>query len=199
MNNDYYDYFSDEDKNRLAQMLMLSRNESGVSQEKVAMELGIAKKTVQNWERGISAPTLPQAINWFRVMNVAAMPYLLQFIFPDMVGTSGKDDDEKLRKNLISVLESLPSEGVRQLMYMFYGDHGSSPRATVNLMTAHLQTPLRDRYTHAAMIMNDYKLSSDKQQTARPDHIQPDIPFLEKSLSAAREAVVNNKENYWCM
>lgn len=196
MKEESYDYFGEEDQKRLSEMLMLSRAESGMSQEKVAFELGIAKKTVQNWERGVSSPTLPQAIEWFRAMNVAAMPYLIQFIFPDTKNISAKDDDEKIRKSLISIIDTLPPEGIRQLLYLFYGDHGSSPRATVNLMTAHLQTPLRDRYNHAAMIMNDYKISEDKAQTSRPDHIQPDMALLEKSLKAAREAVVNNRDSY---
>lgn len=199
MNNlsyDYIDTFSEEDRKRLSRMLMLSRAESGLSQEKVALELGIAKKTVQNWERGISAPTLPQAIGWFRVMRVAAMPYFVQFMFPELEGTSKKDSDEKLRKSLISLIETLPAEGIRQLMYLLYGDHGSSPRATINLMTAHLQTPLRDRYNHACAIVNDYKITRDQGLTARPDHIQPDIDLLEKAIAQKREAIVADKTSY---
>lgn len=196
MDDNFIDCFNEEDKKRLARMLILSRDESGLSQEKVALELGIAKKTVQNWERGVSAPTLPQAIGWFRVMKVAAMPYLIQFLFPDMESISYKDDDEKLRKSLLALVETLPAEGVRQLMYMLYGDHGSSPRATINLMTAHLQTPLRDRYNHANMIINDYKIAEEKQHTSRPDHIQPDVTLLDKSLDKCREAIINNRSCY---
>lgn len=196
MNDNYIDVFNEEDKKRLAKMLTMSRYESGLSQEKVALELGIAKKTVQNWERGVSAPTLPQAIGWFRVMKVAAMPYLIQFIFPSMENISKNDNDDKLRESLISLIETLPAEGVRQLMYLFYGDHGSSPRATINLMTAHLQTPLRDRYNHANMIVNDYKISVQRRQTARPDHIQPDVALLDQSLDKCRDAIINDQNSY---
>lgn len=196
MYDDFIDAFNEEDKKRLARMLVVSRDEGGISQEKVALELGIAKKTVQNWERGISAPTLPQVIAWFRVMKVTAMPYLIQFLYPNMENLSRNDDDEKLRKSLLSLIEVLPAEGVRQLMYLLYGDHGSSPRATINLLTAHLQTPLRDRYNHANMIINDYKISRDKQYISRPDHIQPDLDLLDRSLEKCREAIINNKNSY---
>lgn len=190
------EYFNEEDKERLARMLMLSRAESGLSQERVALEMGIAKKTVQNWERGISAPTLPQAVAWFRVMKVPAMPYFLQFIFPDMEGISRKDTDEKIRKELINLVQTLPIEGVRQLMFLFYGNHGSSPRGIMNMLTAHLQSPLKDRYNHACTILNDYKLSTDKKQTARPDHVQPDINLLERAIEQGRNAIINDRESY---
>lgn len=190
------DYFNEEDRKRLSRMLMLSRAESGISQEKVALELGIAKRTVQNWERGISAPTLPQAIQWFRVMKVAAMPYFLQFMFPEIEGINPKNNDEKIRTNLIKLIETLPPEGVRQLMYLFYGNHGSSPRAVLNMITAHLQTPLKDRYTHACMILSDYQLYNDKVETINPEHIQPDVKSLETAISKSRKSILQNKNNY---
>lgn len=198
MQEDYFDndYFNENDRKRLSRMLMLSRAESGISQEKVALELGIAKRTVQNWERGISAPTLPQAIQWFRVMKVAAMPYFLQFMFPDIEGISPKDDDETIKKDLIKLIEIMPSEGIRQLMYLFYGNHGSSPRSVMNMITAHLQTPLKDRYSHACTILNDYKLYNDKIETTHPEHIQPDVQALETAINQSRESILNNQNNY---
>lgn len=190
------EYFSEEDQKRLARMLMFSRAESGLSQEKVAMELGIAKKTVQNWEKGISAPTLPQAIEWFRIMDVPAMPYFLQFMFPDIEGIGSKDDEQKLKQELIHLIEELPAEGVRQLMYLFYGDHGSSPRGIMNMLTAHLQSPMRDRYSHASTILLDYKLSREKNQITGPDHVQPNIELLEKAIHQGREAILQDKNSY---
>ena len=190
------EYFNEEDQKRLARMLSLSRAESGMSQEAVALELKIAKRTLQNWEKGVSSPSLPQAIAWFRVVGVAPMPYFLQFMFPDMEGIKKADADEKIRIEFIKLVESLPAEGIRQLMYLFYGDHGSSPRATMNMVTAHLQCPMRDRYNHANMIISDYKINYEKNQTVQPNHIQPDLPLLERTLVEKREAVIKGKNNY---
>lgn len=193
---DFFDCFNEEDKKRLANILMRSRAESGMSQEKVALELGVAKKTVQNWERGVSSPTLPQAIGWFRVMKVAAMPYFLNFIFPDTDGINKDQSDEKLRKILMLMLDSLPAEGIRQLLYLFYGDHGSSPRATLNLITAHLQTPLRDRYAHANIILNDYELACSMNNNTSKDHIMPNTEVIKDSIELSRKAIVNSKSSY---
>jgi len=197
----YNEYLDSKDRERLAKMLLLSRAESGLSQEKVALELGIAKKTVQNWERGISAPTLPQAIAWFKVMKVAAMPYFLQFMFPDMENIDSNNDDE-LRDKLISLIETMPAEGIRQLMFLFYGDHGSSPRGIINMLTAHLKSPMRDRYNHARAILDDYKISkeikkpSDLEKKSRFVDVEPDTEFLEKAITEGRKAVVGDIQSY---
>lgn len=187
---------SDEDRRRLSRMLMLSRAESGISQEKVALELGVAKKTVQNWERGISTPTLPQAIAWFRVMKVAAMPYFLQFMFPDIEGIKSHSPDEQVKEGLLAILEALPMDGVRQLMYLFYGNHGSSPRAVVNMLTAYLQMPLKDRYIVDNMILSGYKVAQETGTLARPEHIRPDIALMERAAEKEFEAIGNNKNSY---
>lgn len=196
MDNEYVDYFNEEDKLRLAKMLTLARAESGMSQEKVALELGVAKKTVQNWEKGISAPTLPLAIGWFRVMKVAAMPYLIQFLFPDLAGKKANPDDDDIRTDLISLIETVPAEGIKQIMYLLYGNHGSSPRATLNIMTAHLQCPMRDRYKHAATILNDYELATDLAETPARAPIKPNIEIIEKAIECSRKAIISNNDSY---
>lgn len=190
------DAFSEIDRKRLSRMLMLSRAESGMSQEKVALELGIAKKTVQNWERGISTPTLPQAIAWFRVMKVAAMPYFLQFMFPEIEGTKSSLGNEEIKKQLISLIEELPSEGVRQLMFLFYGNHGSSPRAVMNFVTAYLQMPLRERHNVDNLIYSSYEISSEKKTLTKKEHIMPDSDILKKALLKEKEAIVQGKDSY---
>ncbi len=196
MDNEYVDYFNEEDKLRLAKMLTLARAESGMSQEKVALELGVAKKTVQNWEKGVSAPTLPLAIGWFRVMKVAAMPYLIQFLFPDLAGINSIPDDEDIRDDLISLIETVPPEGIKQLMYLLYGNHGSSPRATLNIMTAHLQCPMRDRYRHAETILSDYKLASDMKEVPANSPIKPNVHMIENAIKYSRDAIISNNDSY---
>ena len=190
------DSFSEEDKKRLARMLALSRAESGLSQEAVALELGVAKKTVQNWEKGFSTPTLPQAIAWFSVVKVAAMPYFLQFMFPDMEGIKSHASDKQIRDRLMTMIETLPIDGVRQLMYLFYGNHGSSPRAVMNMVTAYLQTPLQERYKVDCTVLNNFKLAEDMHGTIKPDHIQPNLEIMEKAIERERDAVINGKDTY---
>ena len=52
---------------------------------------GISKKTVQNWEKGLSSPDLFQCLEWFRVLDLNPMTYLMEFIYPE--SDAGADDD----------------------------------------------------------------------------------------------------------
>jgi len=190
------DSISEMDIKRLAKMLLLSRAESGLSQEAVALELGISKKTVQNWEKGASTPTLPQAIAWFHVVKVAAMPYFLQFMFPDMEGICSQSDISDIRKNLTSLIEVMPEDGIRQLMYLFYGNHGSSPKAALNMITAYLQIPLIDRYQLDCQLLENYRLAQDLNTITKSNHVQPNVKLMEKTVSREREAIVKQDDNY---
>lgn len=180
----------------MAEALRTTRYESGKSQESMAWELGVARRTVQNWESGKSEPTIGQAIQWFRAVNKSPIPYLLQIVMPAFDRISGSDSEEKLRDALLLLVEELPAEGVRQLLYLFYGDHGSSPRAVMQLVTAHLQTPMKDRVTHAGVITHNYELAKKKGTIARPDHIQPDLAFLKQAIRAGEDAVVKDAAEY---
>lgn len=190
------EYFSNYDKERLSKILIKARSQSGLSQESMALKLGVAKRTIQNWEKGTSAPTLPQAIELFRIMNVPAMPYFLEFIFPDFENVNSNCEDEELRIQLIKLIETLPSEGIRQLMYIFYGDHGSSPRGILNMVTAHLQTPMQNRYNHGSTILNNYYLAKDSNQLTDVNHIQPNTTLLENAIDNGRNAILNGKNSY---
>lgn len=190
------DLLNAEDEKRLARMLACARAESGMSQEAVALELGIARKTVQNWEKGSSTPTLPQAIAWFRVMKVAAMPYFIQFMFPDMEGIRGYTEDRKVLESLLALIETLPMEGVRQLMYLFYGNHGSSPRAVINMVTAYLQMPLKERYNIDCAIGENYSLAKEMGTITHKENIQPDEEIMRTAIAREREAVIESKSSY---
>lgn len=147
---------------KIAEALREARDISGKSQEYMALELEVARKTVQNWEKGVSEPTLGQAIGWFKAINVSPIPYLIQVVHTDMDGISAKDDVSKLRKSLHQLLDEIPEEGIRQLLYLFYGDHGSSPRAALNMLTAHLQTPLKDRVVQGHLVLKNYEIANKK-------------------------------------
>lgn len=183
-------------KQRLARMLYLSRYDGGLSQEKMALELGVAKKTVQNWEKGASAPSVLQVMDWFKVLNVKPLPFFLEYLFPDMEGIKAKDCDEKLRKSLYNLWATLPEESVRELLYLFYGDHGSSVNGVLQMVTAHLQTPLKDRLTHATLIEQNYEIAKARGELTNPEHIQPNTQVLTKAIEMGKKAIINDAEQY---
>lgn len=183
-------------KEYLANILGRVRVEKRCSQEQMALELGVARKTVQNWEKGVSEPTIHQAISWFEVLAVSPLPYLFQYMYPDMEGISSADADEHLRQMLFNLLTELPPEGVRQLLYLFYGNHGSSPRAVLNMVTAHLQTSMRDRVTAGSVILKNYEIAQKKDTVAKKEHVQPNVELLRDAIKKGEEAVVGDEEAY---
>lgn len=180
----------------LSEALRTARNQAGRSQEAMAFDLGVARRTIQNWEGGRSEPTIGQAVRWFQLLDKNPIPYLLQVVLPALDHLSGDDSDEKLREAMHLLINELPPDGIRQILYLFYGDHGSSPRAVMQLVTAHLQTPMKDRVTQAGVITHNYEIAKRKGNLSRPDHIQPDLPFLKAAIAAGEEAILRDAGEY---
>lgn len=180
----------------IAEALRRTRNESGRSQEYMAFELGVTRRTIINWESGISEPSVRQAINWFKLVDKNPIPYLLQGVYPDMDKITHKDSDAQILTSLLQLINDLPAEGVRQLMYLFFGNHGSSPRAILQMITAHLQTPMKDRISHGQLIATDYELAKLTGNITRPEHIQPDVECLNEAIKSAKAAVEKKENEY---
>lgn len=183
----------------VAESLRLTRNEAGISQEYMALELGVTRRTILNWENGVSEPSISQAVAWFKLVNKNPIPYLLQYTYPDMDKISPNDNDAKILSSLMQVINDLPAEGVRQLMYLFFGNHGSSPRAVLHMITAHLQTPMKDRIAHGQLIATNYELAKRTGNLSKPAHIQPDYECLLSEIENAKSFVeknaIENKSN----
>lgn len=176
----------------MAEALRTTRHDAGKSQEFMSFELGVSRRTILNWESGVSEPSVSQAMLWFKLVDKNPIPYLLQTTYPDMDKISAKDDDEKILSALMQLINDLPAEGVRQLMYLFFGNHESSPRAVLNMITAHLQTPMKDRIAHGQLIATNYEIAKRTGALARPNHIQPDFDCLNAAIEAAKDEVINN-------
>jgi len=182
---------------RFSKIWWRSRADAEVSQEYVALGVGVSRKTVQNWEKGISSPDLFQASEWFRVLGINPLPYFLDFIFPDNVdGIKGSDEDKRIEEALGHLVAQLPPKGKRQLLYMLYGNHGSSPNAVLNLMNAHLQTPLKDRIVHAAMIVEDYEVEKSLDNLVCPNNVKPNVELLRTSMENAKDTVQKHRSGY---
>ncbi len=180
----------------IAEALRTTRNESKRSQEYMALELGVTRRTILNWETGVSEPSVNQAITWFKLVDKNPIPYLLQITYPDMDKISHKDSDSRILTALMQLINDLPAEGVRQLMFLFFGNHGSSPRAILQMITAHLQTPISDRIAHGQLITTNYELAKMTGSLARPDNVQPDVECLNAAIATAKKAVAKNAKEY---
>lgn len=186
-----------EEKKRLAEMHMKARYDAGKSQEYVALEMGVSKKTVANWEKGVSTPDIFDSINWFRVLGLNPMPYYLNFMFPtlfEVVNSASKDEDvEILFEQLV---ENLTINNKRALLYLFYGNHGSSPNAVVQLILAHLHTPIKDRVLHAEVIAREFEMEKELGNIICKDNIMPDMDVLNSAIQNGRSSALSGEFGY---
>ena len=91
-----------ERNKRFAKIWSLSRSDAGKTQEYMASGLGVSKKTIQNWEKGVSAPDLYEGSEWFRVLGSNPMPYYLAFLYPWLFdGITPEDDDQDIEQALL--------------------------------------------------------------------------------------------------
>lgn len=182
---------------RFADLHTNARIKAKKSQEYMAMELGVAKKTVQNWEKGLSSPSFFQSLEWFRVLGLNPMPYYVDCIYPDVyTDVTVNTPDEDIEKAFDQLIKDIPTSGKRALLYLFYGKHGSSPNAVIQLVLAHLHSGMKARALHASLIAQTYEMEKELGCLICPDNIQPNIDELNKAINSARQAYINNKTSY---
>lgn len=173
---------------RIAGMWRKSRYDAGKSQEYVARALGVSKKTIQNWEAGEASPNFRVALEWFDALGVPMYPYLMSVIYPTEIENLSRDSSmTDIRKALSVYIDELDDLHVKELLFLLYGDHGSSPTGLLDSMTAYLHLPLMMRIFITESIVNQYKLASEVGLTENESHVMPKIETLDRFLDTAKE------------
>ena len=170
---------------RFARIWWSSRAEGKRSPEYMALALGISKKTVQNWEKGLSSPDLFQCLEWFRVLELNPMTYLMEFLYPEADG--GASDDM-----LTATLTPRQKESVR---YIYTGSHVSTPAALTELMLAYIALPLEQRTALAQLTLTEYGIAQ-LHGTLREDMPVADTGLLARAVRSAGEAFAAGKQAY---
>lgn len=177
-----------------ADALKQSRIDADKSQDFMAQSLGVSKRTIQNWENGIGSPAVIKVVEWFDVLNLQMLPYLLGVAYPNTYGNNERDN--KVTESLIDIINGLPTDAQKKLLYILGGEHGSSPIAFLDLATAHLQSTMRDRVTVGHLIAVNYKIASNMDKLRNPNKIQPNIDLLVSAINSAERAVLDGNESY---
>lgn len=182
---------------RFADMHYRARIRSKKSQEYMALCLGVTKRTIINWEKGTSSPSFFQSLEWFRVLNQNPFPYYLSYIYPDeLKGLKGSDSDERIEEAFDALIKHISIKDKRAFLYIYYGSHGSSPYSLIQLLLAHLHTPIQSRIANAFLVSHVYSLHKELDTIICPDSILPDMDDLNGAISKAQEAVMNNGDGY---
>lgn len=182
---------------RFAMMHSSARIKAGRSQDFMAAELCVSKKTIQNWEKGISSPSFFQSLEWFRVLKINPFPHYLSYVYPKQLKNVRHDsDDKKIEEAFDVLMGNISVNTKRALLYLFYGEHGSSPNAVIQMILAHLHTPMKDRIAPASIIAQMYEMEKELGNLVCTNNIQPDMNVLKKAISCGISSAVNNEKGY---
>lgn len=183
---------------RAALMLARSRNDAGLSQRFVAQAIGVGERTVKNWEAGNSAPSIVQTAEWFRACGLNPIRYMLNWLDPvHFDGLTAKNDLEDIKSALLTYIRDVASEKeIRQLAFCMFGNHGSSWRSQLEMLTAHDHTTLRSRVTVARAVLENYEMEESQGILVNTDHIPPDLSRLRDAVEKGKDAVQEGKAGY---
>lgn len=182
---------------RFSKIWWKSRADAGKSQEFMALSLGVSKKTILNWERGLSAPNLFQCAEWFRVLGLNPTHYHLEYLYPEAFGdATAANDDEKVEETLISMIKNATSKEKKQLLYLMSGNHGSSWYALLQLFAAHCHTSLQSRLSAARTILDNYEIEAQTIDLVDSDSVKPDLDFIKSAMTQCKKAAQRGQKGY---
>lgn len=184
-----------EDIDRFAEIWRRSREDAGKSQEYMAKALSVSKKTIQNYESGYSSPSQEKGFEWFGVLGLNPLPYYLKVIFPlEFEDLSAKSEDKEIEDALIRYIKALRPEDKRKLLFVIYGDHGSSFSELIEMLTAHFHTPEENRITIAQNICTNFEIANATNKLIAKDHVMPDIRILKKAIIRKRNKILGTED-----
>ena len=182
---------------RFSKIWWQSRADAEKSQEFMALGLGVSKKTVQNWEKGISAPDLFQGSEWFRILGLNPLPYYLAFLYPDLFGEISPDaSDEQVDATLRHLLDQATAREKRELLFLMAGKHGSSWYALLQMFTAHCHTSMQCRVAAARIILENYEMLQESGELVCPDNVLPELDVLRRAIASGKSAAQQKRPGY---
>ena len=163
---------------RFAEIWHKSRKDAGRSQEYMALSLGVSKKTIQNWERGLSSPDLFQPCEWFYTVHQNPMGYWLDFLYPEL---SGGDTDTGVQERLIAAIRSFPERANRQLLFLMGGKHGCMWQELLQMLTAYCHLGEEARACVCNLVNLSYEIEFGHGSLNCADSTLPDLDLLQQS------------------
>lgn len=183
---------------KFAQIWYKSRTDAGWSQEAMALELGISKKTVQNWEKGITAPDAFQGEEWFRVLGLNPMKYYLEFHYPALFPYDEDQHEESEVDIVLShYLEQAKAENKAKLLWLIEGRKEYVWNSMLQMMMAHSLLSLESRAITAQTILDAFEIESESRGIEISDELMPDLELLKNSIEKAKDAAKANKKSIY--
>ena len=175
---------------RFSKIWKQSRVDAHKTQEFMADGIGVSKKTIRNWEKGVTAPDMFEGGEWFRVLGINPIPYLLSFLYPDIMdGISPTDEDSRIEEALNLLIKKTTTTEKRQLLYLMAGRHGSSWYSLLQMFTAHCHTTMQSRVAAARLILENYEMEDENDMLVCADNVRPDLELLRNAIFRGKLAV----------
>lgn len=185
-----------EREKRFAKIWSSSRSNAGKTQEFMANGLGVSRKTIQNWENGVTAPDLFMGSEWFHILGINPLPYYLSFLFPDLFSNGPEENDKTVDEALTFLINNMTGTEKRELLYLMSGQHGSPWYSLLQLFTAHCHTSLRARVSTARLILDNYEMEAAAGALVCPESVRPDLPMLRNAVEQGKLSAMNGSGGY---
>lgn len=174
---------------KFAQMWRKSREDAGKSQAYMAKALGVSRTTVQHWEDGTASPSQMKGFQWFDALGLQPLPYYLSLIYDTDINAGEID-------SLTEIVSDLPTDQQKKILYLISGSHGSSVAGVIELITAYLLLPLRDRLAIAQSIATMYRVVLAEGSARADESIRPDMKILTQAINRGTMAVLSGRRDY---
>lgn len=184
------DYSKDPNGARFTMLLCQARTDAGKSQHYMAMGLGVSKKTIQNWEKGVTYPDILQYTAWFKLLGLDPLHYLV-------TSDSANDEEDRLLEEKLSILIKQSSTfEKRELLYLMTGKHGSSWYSLLQMFTTHCHTTMQSRVAAARLILENYEMEAETGELVLQNEIAPDMSTLQQAISQGKQAAQKKENGY---
>lgn len=181
---------------KFAELLMRTRYLGNLTQEAMADNLGVSKRTIENWENGKSVPNFIQCVEWFECSGVNPFSSMIRYFYPNEMSVSGNSTDDEIDTALRKTITLMSNDDKRALLFLIYGNHGSSAKAVLQLVLAHLHTPLKDRIANAVLVAQVYSMEKKLGNLICTENIMPKDEILNNAIEEAKKATLAGHYGY---
>ncbi len=187
----------DKYRDRIAKVLMIAREQAGVSQRELARRLKKSTRTIQTRETGESPVSFSDFLGTMNALNVHPWPYFFQIVYPKLFATKTADIEVK-RQRIVQYfeLDATPYE-IETIDYLLNGFHGGSWIGLITEWLANSHCSMEHRLIVGKLVETNYDIDKKMGNLRDMDNIQPDIEILKSCVDAAFLSVVSGGIEYF--
>lgn len=188
---------TESDKERLGRLMKTARESADCSRDALAAKTSVTAGTIKNWETGASAPDMVQFFEYFSELGVNPQRTIDAFIYPELENLRWGLSDEEIDRAFDLFVSGLSPLEKRQILFMRSSEHGGDWFALLQMVVAHLQTPMAVRYAVSQLIASQYQVSVATGSVACPDNVQPNMEVLDRAIESGKNSAINGLRGYF--